>query len=342
MKYTQNNPYQNINGNGPRECERRWEIIEKYITPNPKYISIDVGSAEGFFVKKIVEKTKGNLVSIEGSQYVYEYQKKYCKDYIETESVKLYNWELKEDNINFFCQNNYQYCLLLAVLHWMQAPDLILKKLSEKSEYIFVELPDLDDENCYNKTYLQYIKNNYTDYQTGINPIKNYLQSITGKRVIGEHRVPAHTTKERTIFVLSGQIESKFVNIDLIYNIIHGNNSSYDECYLEQNFKVVPISKGPAVKYLMGDTNEYLNQSHLFGPREATFSYLLNQFDSQNFNFEIKAIKYNDKYVICDGMHRAAILVSKGYKQLNLKIVDYSIDPSAKFEQYITNDSFQM
>lgn len=196
MKYKQDTYYQNINGIGPRECNERWDVIKKYIKYEPTSTSIDVGSAEGFFVKNMVRETGGVVISIEGSKFVYDIQKKYCEDESELGKVKLHNVDLTNDFLYQMNLSNIDYCLLLSVLHWLEYPDYILKNLSNISNKVFIELPDLEDTRCYNRKYLDYIKDKY-------NNIDNYLTSITGKSIIGKHKVNAHTSKYRLIYVLS-------------------------------------------------------------------------------------------------------------------------------------------
>jgi hypothetical protein len=196
MKYKQKEKYQLINGTGARECSHRWELIKDYFIENVNSISVDIGSAEGYFTKKISEKTKGAVISIEGSEYVYNLQREYCKNEINSGQVLLKNAALTHDNINLIIPTNVDYCILLSVLHWFDEPDVVLKKLANISEYMFVELPDLTDVNCYNQEYLKYIKETYTT-------IDNYIQTITNKKIIGKHDTPAHTSKYRVVYILN-------------------------------------------------------------------------------------------------------------------------------------------
>lgn len=194
MRYKQTFVYQNIKGSG-RDCNERWNIIEKYVPVNPNLNYIDIGSAEGFFSKKLVEKSDGNVISIEGSDMPYNNQKEFCKKEIEQGKIKLFNVDLTEFNVGVFLEKEYECSLLLAVLHWCENPDYILRKISEKSKYTFVEIPELTDTQAFGQDYLKRIREDFGD-------TKLYMETISGKKVLEEIRVGALTTSKRTLFIL--------------------------------------------------------------------------------------------------------------------------------------------
>jgi hypothetical protein len=195
MKYKQVGIYQNINGNVGRDCNERWKIINNYTNEPQHNLSIDVGSAEGFFVKKLSESNIKNVVSVEGTIETYNIQKRYCLDEISSGNVNLVNLAITEQSVGLFTNKSYDVCLLLAVLHWCDNPDLILKELSNVSNYTFIEIPDLDDKVSYGQDYLKRISDVF-------GTVKNYIEVITGKSVIDEYRVGALTTNQRSLFVV--------------------------------------------------------------------------------------------------------------------------------------------
>ena len=195
MKYKQVGIYQNINGNIGRNCNERWEIIKNYTNEVEHNLSIDVGSAEGFFVKRLSQCKVKNVISVEGTIETYGIQKKYCSEEITSGSVKLLNLAMTEQSVELFTNKSYDICLLLAVLHWCDNPDLILKELSNVSNYTFIEIPDLDDKVSYGQDYLKRISDVF-------GTVKNYIEVITGKSVIDEYRVGALTTNQRSLFVV--------------------------------------------------------------------------------------------------------------------------------------------
>jgi hypothetical protein len=130
------------------------------------------------------------------------------------------------------------------------------------------------------------------------------------------------------------------VSVENIYHFIWGSDRTHAECLINGNFKIVPISKSPVVKYLNGDKNEYLTQSHLFVVRESSIKYLLNEYDKVN-EFTIMAVMYGDKFIISDGMHRSSIMYFKGNEKIKLKIVTNKTHPSdAVFEPFISDEKF--
>ena len=191
MLYKQNTIYQNISGVG-RDCNSRWDFIKKYISKGKDIISVDVGSAEGFFVKKLTESTNRKVIPIEGSDYVYNIQKKF----ITGDNVIIYNLSLDTSNINIV-GNNIDNLLLLSVLHWFEDPDYILQYLSNISKHIFIELPNLNCTQSYNQPYLKRIRDNY-------GTLEEYISKITGKNIIACETVDAnHVNGKRNIYYIS-------------------------------------------------------------------------------------------------------------------------------------------
>lgn len=195
MRYKQVGQYQNINGVSGRDCNERWDIINKYTNEVEHNLSIDVGSAEGFFVKKLSESRIQNVVSVEGTPDTHDIQKRYCSNEIESGKVNLFNLAMTEQSVGSFTDKKYDICLLLAVLHWCDNPDFILKELANVSNYTFVEIPDLDDKIAYGQDYLKRISETFGN-------TKNYIESVTGKKVIEEYRIGALTTNQRSLFII--------------------------------------------------------------------------------------------------------------------------------------------
>jgi hypothetical protein len=333
MKYTQSYRYQNIEGSG-RNCDDRWDIISRYIKENQNSTSIDVGSAEGVFSKRLADITKGKVVSIEGSDFVHNEQLKYCKNEIENGDIQLHKTELNTETISNFLGTQYEYSLLLSVLHWCENPDEILKKISEISNYTFVELPDLEDEKSYGQDYLKRIKIEYGN-------IENYLQEITEKPIVGAYKVEGNNSKYRVVYVLHKSEPVYLVDIDDVYHMIHGEAKTIEYAYIGGNFEIVPISLSPVVAYLNGDTHIYNSQPRLFYRREKNISYLLNEYDAGNRDWLMKAVFYKGKYVMADGMHRSSVLKHNGYRKVFIKIISGPTEPTAIFEKFITDERFR-
>ena len=332
MKYTQDYRYQNISDGG-RNCDDRWDIISKYIKGNQNTLSIDVGSAEGVFSKRIVEKTGGKVISIEGSDFVYNEQLNYCSDEINSHNIQLHKIALNRDTIHQFLNNDYDYTLLMSVLHWCDEPDIILKSLSDKSEYIFVELPDLNDSKSYGQEYLQRIKRDFGN-------IENYLQEITEKPIVGAYKVEGNNSEYRVVYVLKNTQNVELVDINDVYHLIHGNEEKVEYSYISGSFKAVPISKSPVVAYINGDLETYRSQPKLFYRREDTIDYLLSEFESGDRDWLMKAVWYKGKYVMCDGMHRSSVLYTRGYRKVFVEIVSGASEKTATFERFLKDENF--
>lgn len=195
MKYKQIGRYQKIGEGSGRNCDERWEIINSYITNAKHNLAIDVGSAEGFYAKKLSETQIQNVISVEGSDEPYKEQIVFCKNEIDSEKIKLFNLALTEHSVGLFINKQYDVCLLLAVLHWCDNPDFILKKLSDVSDFTFIEIPDLTDTIAYGQDYLKRIKDSFGNTKT-------YIETITNKKVIKEYRIGALTTNQRSLFVI--------------------------------------------------------------------------------------------------------------------------------------------
>ena len=332
MKYTQDYRYQNISGVG-RNCDDRWDIISKYVTGGANTLSIDVGSAEGVFSKRIVEKTGGKVVSIEGSDFVYNEQLNYCANEINSHNIQLHKTALNRDNIHQFLSNHYDYTLLMSVLHWCDEPDIILRSLSDISEYIFVELPDLNDTKSYGQEYLQRIKRDFGN-------IENYLQETTNKPIVGAYKVEGNNSEYRVVYVLKNIPNVELVDVDDVYHLIHGSEEKIEYSYLAGTFKAIRISKSPVVAYINGDMETYRNQPKLFYRREDTIKYLLDEYEKGHIEWLFKAVLYKGKYVISDGMHRSSVLYVKGYRKMFVEIVSGASEKTATFERFLKDENF--
>jgi hypothetical protein len=333
MKYTQANRYQNIDGVG-RNCDDRWDIIKKYVKRDETALSIDIGSAEGVFSKKLVDYSGGKVISVEGSDFVYNEQLKYCKEDINSGNIILHKKELNTNTISEFIQQKYNYTLLLSVLHWCDNPDLILSSLSDVSEYLFVELPDLSDTKSYGQEYLNRIRDEYDN-------IENYLQEISGKPIIGAYKVEGNNSQYRTIYILHKSEDVILVDVDKVYHLIHGNKNTIEGAYLSGDFEIVPLINSPVTSYLNGNINHYKSQPKLFYKREKNIEYLLNEYEIGERDWLLKAVFYKGKYILSDGMHRSSILHKKGYRKIYVKIVSWTTEKTATFERFIKDENIK-
>jgi hypothetical protein len=178
MKFTQDIPYN-------RDCPVRWELIKKHLL---KGKSMDVGSAEGYYARKLTEW--GPVISIEGSDFVFNEQNRLNEGY----DIELHKISLDHTNIKKL--DKVENILLLSVLHWCEDPDKLLNIAAKRSKVMFIELPDLDCRSSWNQKYLKRIKDEYLT-------IDNYLIKMTGKEIIdtGEN-FAKHVRNARVVYVM--------------------------------------------------------------------------------------------------------------------------------------------
>jgi SAM-dependent methyltransferase len=198
MLYEQKVNYQNIGGSG-RDCSERWNIIKKHmIFDDPTTLTLDVGSAEGYFSYKIADELNGSVVSVEGSPAMITRQKKYNKSFIESDKVILHETVLTPElfTTEFIKVYNYfDYTLCLSVIHWFEDPDAMLKELATYSDTLFFEMPPLHDTKSYNQPFLKRIEEKYKT-------IDDYLKEITDMVIVEKVVVKTHMADDRTLYVL--------------------------------------------------------------------------------------------------------------------------------------------
>lgn len=130
------------------------------------------------------------------------------------------------------------------------------------------------------------------------------------------------------------------VSADILYHFIWGFDKSHSDCLINGNFKIVPINKSPVVRYLNGNKEEYLSQSHLFVVRENSINYLNDRF-KRGEKFQINAVEYKGKYIVSDGMHRSSIMFVNGVLDYEINLVTHKTNPSdAIFEPFLNDDKF--
>ena len=131
------------------------------------------------------------------------------------------------------------------------------------------------------------------------------------------------------------------VPINKLYCFIYLNDTTHKSALENGNFKIILIKNSPISNFLQGDELDYLNQSELFIKRPDSIAFHLGMYELGKIDDVILAIKFEDKYVICDGMHRASIMAFKGHETIKLKLTNRIENPTfANFEAYIKSDKF--
>ena len=131
------------------------------------------------------------------------------------------------------------------------------------------------------------------------------------------------------------------ISVDKLYCFIYHNDVNHKSALENGNFKIIPLSQSPIVKFLEGDTEIYSMQSELFIKRPDSIGYNLAMYELGKMNDSILAVKFEDKFILCDGMHRSSILYYKGHIDINVTITNVMENPTfANFEPYIKSDKF--
>jgi len=108
-------------------------------------------------------------------------------------------------------------------------------------------------------------------------------------------------------------VGSKIIDINKIYHYIHGKNKKDD--------KIVNIKNSPTVKYLAGDTEEYIKGTKAFEPRIKSFPFLTDLFDRGEW-LEVFVYHHRDIYIVLDGMHRSSILYHNKLETIKVDLID--------------------
>ena len=135
---------------------------------------------------------------------------------------------------------------------------------------------------------------------------------------------------------------TKIVNVEDVYHFIHESDYFIDSL-VNSKYKLVQLKDSPVVKYLQGYKQEYENGSAIFKPRPFTLDYFTEQnpkFSIYSNNYEVNVIKFKDKYIVADGMHRSSVLYYYGYRHLFVKeITNPKLNVS--FTNYL-NDNIEL
>jgi SAM-dependent methyltransferase len=165
-------------------------------------VALDVGSAEGYFTKAIADQTEMLAVSIEQHPAMIERQFNWINSGTDYKGkIILCNTKFDGElagKISLGC-DWFDVTLFLSVLHWMQYPDFVLRKISQMSGKVFVELPVLEDKHSPGQKYLKRIRKDFGS-------IENYLKVVSGRHVRHLGAVKAYTTDHRNLYVLEGDL----------------------------------------------------------------------------------------------------------------------------------------
>jgi hypothetical protein len=110
------------------------------------------------------------------------------------------------------------------------------------------------------------------------------------------------------------------VKTDNLYHFIH-EGRNYFNAYDQKKYKIIPIKDSPVVRYLIDRHNESL-VGDIFTIRTDTVDYysgMHETFDQSHIQNEILTVKYQDKFVVVDGMHRSSVHYFNGDRHIFVK-----------------------
>lgn len=190
--------YQNVgSGRFERDCAERWRLIKPELPQQG--VILDVGSAEGYFLKAIADETNLLAIGVEKNKWRVHAQLRWldndyngrivsCCSGITTEFVQTLS-ETPEwiDGV-----------LLLSVLHWINNDDF-LKAIAKTSGKLFVEIPQIDDTRATGQKFVQRVREYGSE--------KLYLEKVSGRTARHLGAVRAHTSSTRNLWVLEGNVQ---------------------------------------------------------------------------------------------------------------------------------------
>ena len=180
------------------DCSERWEKIKPELPDEG--VVLDIGAAEGYFLKKMAEETNLLAVGIEKNPKRVEFQKKWLNKNYEGKVISCQcNFGLTlSDNISTTCEW-IDTILILSTLHWINNADQILKNLSTMAGKIIIEIPDIDDKKATGQKFMKTVRKYGSE--------KQYFKEITNRKIRHLGKVKAHTHATRNLWVIEGDVE---------------------------------------------------------------------------------------------------------------------------------------
>lgn len=134
--------YEGVVYGGVRSCERRWKMIEPHV---PSGVVMDIGSAQGYFAKKMSEKAL--VLSIEGQDDNVELQKFLFRD---NKQVVVCHKTLIPEMLEKWNEAvpTVDCVVMMSVLHHFEDPLKMLSAVSDFSPRLIIELAQPDEKKA--------------------------------------------------------------------------------------------------------------------------------------------------------------------------------------------------
>ncbi len=256
----------------------------------------------------------------------------------EFEIIKELNYNA--NNIGKLVKKIYSYDY--APFHHLKSKTIYLKKTSPKVKFIFIK-NNFPIENHYGSGRFFHIE--CDRIKKTKEKIRNEFNERKNDRRTEDHVVHASDNELQTDYILKYlgyKLGTKtFIrNLDKIINAPHHlkipNNYSIEKisinlllCSIIENdkTKVVPIEESPQFKggkyyedYLLKNNGKYLQDGYSI----SKFKLLTKQLDYMKDEYSVDYIitkRHNEKFLVLDGLHRAAIQKKNGIEAIKVVII---------------------
>ena len=205
--------------------------------------------------------------------------------------------------------------------------------------YYPIEINSHDPRIHYNDTItlitIKYYKPDYKyiyrskKYHPCINSIINYKLELRKKFTALDFHVSDFLNESNVCLLSLKNISPEFIIIDYnnLYGICH-NGKTTDESR-SGNFSFINVKNSYNYKYLLGDKESYCNYcKKSLGHSIEKYDNLIKNFNVETYNNfnQITVYQYGNNYIINDGLHRASLLYSLGYRHITAKIIKKPYD----------------
>tara|TARA_B110001450_G_scaffold50029_1_gene46648 strand:+ start:13985 stop:15910 length:1926 start_codon:yes stop_codon:yes gene_type:complete len=274
--------------------------------------------------------------------------------------IKFINNQKFEYNGSLYKINDLYYENVTFIL-WKNNKDLQENIINNFKEYnVTIDIFDYDKQKRYNLMKKIYYPNkinvndprlNYNDkvilltikyykpdykyiyrskiYHPCIDSIINYKSSLRKIYTALDFHVSDYLNESNDCLLALKNIDPEYIIIDYnnLYGICHNGKTTHES--RTGNFSFINIKNSYNYKYLIGDKEDYYNYCKKnLGHSIKKFDDLIKFFDVETYNNlnQITVYKYDNDYIISDGLHRASLLYSLGYRHVTAKIIKKNRD----------------
>lgn len=205
---------------GERDCSKRWEVIAPLVQAADN--CLDIGSNLGYFSIRTAQQPKRPFVlSLESDAAIASRQARLLREH-EASNVLLIQGALDAGKATEWTDSCdwFDVTLLLAVLHWMDDPEVVLRCLSSMSGRLIVELPDPEDEGSCNGSFIRDMGQPLT-----------WCAKVTGRDVRSLGRVDRHTSATQShLLAIDGPVRrtAHKAYVGTTYHHPGGNSYEHD------------------------------------------------------------------------------------------------------------------